>query len=103
MIDTICLSGGGIKGFSFIGVLEYLEQKKIINFSLIKNYVGTSIGAIISFLLSLKYSVFELKEFILNFNFSVLINNINIDNFFCNYGIDDGNKIMYIILFFKWI
>ena len=88
MIDTICLSGGGIKGFSFIGVLEYLEQKKIINFSLIKNYVGTSIGAIISFLLSLKYSVFELKEFILNFNFSVLINNINID---------DGNKIMYII------
>ena len=97
MIDTLCLSGGGIKGFSCIGVLEYLEKNKNINMTLIKNYVGTSMGAILSFLLSIKYSINELKEFILNFNFSILTNNINIENLFINYGIDDGNKIMYII------
>jgi predicted acylesterase/phospholipase RssA len=99
MIDTICLSGGGIKGFSFIGVLEYLEKNNNININLINNFVGTSIGAIISFLLSIKYDIIELKEFLLNFNFKILINDYdnNIENLLINFGLDDGNKIIFIL------
>ena len=48
MVDTLCFSGGGIKGFSFIGVLDYLAKNNKINLELIKNYVGTSCGAILS-------------------------------------------------------
>ena len=96
MIDTLCFSGGGVKGFAIIGVLEYLEKNNNLDILLIKNYVGTSCGAIISFLLSINYSINEIKEFILNFNFNILINDIDIDNIFINYGIDNGNKIIYI-------
>ena len=99
MIDTLCFSGGGIKGFSFIGVLDYLEKNNKINLELIKNYVGTSCGAMLSFLLSINYSIDELKEFILNFNFQVLINETdnNIENLLINFGLDDGNKIIYML------
>ena len=31
MYDTICLSGGGVKGFSFIGAIEKLVKIKYIN------------------------------------------------------------------------
>jgi NTE family protein len=97
MIDTLCFSGGGIKGFAIIGILEYLEKNNKINISLIKNVVGTSCGAIISFLLSINYTINEIKEFILNFNFNILINNIDIENIFINYGIDNGNKVIYML------
>ena len=29
--DTICVSGGGIKGFAFIGALEYLHNKLFLD------------------------------------------------------------------------
>lgn len=98
MIDTLCFSGGGIIGFSFIGVLDYLAKNNKINLELIKNYVGTSCGSMLAFLLSINYSIDELKEFILNFNFQVLINESdnNIENLLINFGLDDGNKIIYM-------
>ena len=27
MIDTLCLGGGGIKALSYLGALDYLEEK----------------------------------------------------------------------------
>jgi len=99
MIDTLCLSGGGLLGISFIGVLDFLENNKNINLTLITNYVGTSIGALLSFLFSINYSIKEIKEFIINFNFGILTNSTenNIENLLINCGIDDGNKIIYIL------
>ena len=29
--DTICMSGGGLNGFAFIGALEYLNNTNYIN------------------------------------------------------------------------
>ena len=29
-IDTICMSGGGIIGISYIGILDYLINKKYV-------------------------------------------------------------------------
>lgn len=96
-INTLCLSGGGVKGFAFLGALEYLEDIKYIDIKKINNYVGTSAGAMISFIFSLGYSVIDLVDFIINFNFTKLIPDTNIDTVLLAYGIDTGDKIMIII------
>ena len=94
MIDTICLSGGGIKGITYISALEYLEKEKYLSIDKINTFVGTSSGAILGFLLSIGYTLDEMKEFVLNFNFSKLEPDINCNIFLSKYGIDDGIKMM---------
>lgn len=51
-IDTLCTSGGGIKGISSLGIINHLVTKQI-NLKHINNYVGVSIGAVIVLLLSI--------------------------------------------------
>jgi len=99
-ITTLCFSGGGIKGFSFIGALECLIEKKIINLTEIKCFVGTSIGAMLSFLLILGWEIEEMKDFIFNFNFSKLKGEINSIAFFQNLGIQDGERFKLLLINF---
>lgn len=94
MIDTICLSGGGVKGISYIGALSFLEENEYINFDNILNLVGTSSGSIICFFLSIGYSLKELEDFVLQFDFKKLEPDVNCNIFLSEYGIDDGIKIM---------
>lgn len=98
--DTICLSGGGVKGFSFIGALKFLEENSHLNINEIKKWVGTSAGAILSFILTLGYSLDEIENFILDFNFKKLEPEICIENLLEKYGIDSANKLMYMITHF---
>ena len=100
MYDTICMSGGGVKGLSFIGTIEKLIKIKYINISNIKKWVGTSVGAIIAYLFSLNYSIEEIKEFIINFDFSKLVPTIELENILLNHGIDNGEKIKLILTYF---
>ena len=60
--DTLVLSGGSTKGIIILGALQYLAD----NFYLsdIKNFIGTSSGAIICFLLSIGYSPIEIMVYI---------------------------------------
>lgn len=56
--DTLVLSGGGIKGFSLLGSVQAL-----IDLGLTKNiniYVGTSAGAMLSYLLAIGYTPIEI-------------------------------------------
>jgi len=94
MIDTICLSGGGVKGISYIGALSFLEKENYINLDNILNLVGTSSGSIICFFLSIGYSLEELKDFVLQFDFKKLEPEVNCNIFLSEYGIDDGMKMM---------
>ena len=63
MIDTLCLGGGGIKALSYLGALDYLEEKEYIHVDKIKTFSGTSAGSIVSFLFNIGYSVKELIDF----------------------------------------
>ena len=56
--DTLVLPGGGIKGIILLGGIQYL----IDNYHLknIKNFIGTSIGSIINYLLILGYTPIEI-------------------------------------------
>jgi predicted patatin/cPLA2 family phospholipase len=98
--DTICMSGGGIKGFAFIGALKYLENNNHINLSEINHFIGTSAGSMLSFFLSLDYSLKEIEDFIISFNFKKIIPDFNIENLLLNHGLDCGDKIMFVIMNF---
>jgi predicted patatin/cPLA2 family phospholipase len=95
--DTICLSGGGINGLSFLGIINYLQTIKFINLSLIKNWVGTSVGGLICYLLTIGYSIEELENFILEFNFEKLEPNYNIENILLYKGVDNREKLKLLI------
>lgn len=56
--DTIVLSGGATKGFGIVGSLQYLQDIQIL--PTIKKFIGTSIGAIISYLVCIGYSPIEI-------------------------------------------
>lgn len=87
MYKKLVLSGGGINGIIYIGIIKYLEEQNLINnFDI---FVGTSIGSLINTLIILDYKSHEIEEFILEFNFSDIIK-FNILNLFSDYGIDDG-------------
>lgn len=98
--DTVCMSGGGIKGFAFLGALNYLESESYIDTTKINSWVGTSAGAILCFLFTLGYTVQEIIDFILDFNFSKIQSEPSIDNLLGGFGIDDGSKLKFIIIEF---
>lgn len=68
MYETIILSGGGTKGFCILGSLQYLQDTKRIDCSSIKRFVGTSIGAIISFFIAIGYTPMELVVYLCSHN-----------------------------------
>ena len=95
--DTICMSGGGLKGFAFIGALEYLNNSHYIDINSIKNWVGTSVGAVLALVLVCGYTPLELGEFIIEFDFTKINPDISIENIFTDYGISNGERVEFVI------
>jgi len=92
--NIMVLSGGGIKGIAYVGVIKAIEELNVLqNFKII---AGTSVGALFAALISLGYSGDELEEFMLKFNLNKL-KMVNISNLFENYGLDDGNRLVYML------
>jgi len=60
--DTLVLSGGAVKGLILLGALQCALDKYILNN--IQTYVGTSIGAIIGYLLAIGYTPIEIMVYI---------------------------------------
>lgn len=93
-IDTLVLSGGGVKGLYYIGILKRFEELNIINN--ITTIAGTSIGAFFGSLILIGYTSQELTEFVSLFNLSN-IKKTSLGNFFSYFGIDDGNNLELIL------
>lgn len=96
--NTLVLAGGGVKGFVFVGVIKYLEEKNIL--TNINTFVGTSIGGYYSVLLSIGYTYNEIYGFVKTFDF---INSSSFDlaKFFENYSVDNCEN--FILIFNKLI
>jgi len=86
--DTLVLSGGSSKGILTLGALQYCYDTYLLN--KIETYVGTSSGAIISFLLIIGYSPIEIMVYICcngllekmqHFNFVSMINGTGATSF----------------------
>jgi predicted acylesterase/phospholipase RssA len=98
-IDTLCFSGGGVNSFCFLGVLNYAISHDIINIKNINKFIGTSGGAIVAYLLSLNYTINEIIQFV-STNDLKFIKNMDMKNLFSDYGIDKGDKFMYVLTYF---
>lgn len=95
-IKRLALNGGGVRGFTFLGALKALEDKEIIKFENIEEFIGTSIGSITSVMISISYSPLELFEYLKDFNISEL-QDIRLERLTTFYGIDSGNNIIKFI------
>lgn len=56
--NTLVLSGGITKGFGLVGSLQYLQDNSVLPH--IHKFIGTSIGAIIAYLVCIGYSPIEI-------------------------------------------
>lgn len=97
MIDSIAFSGGGVKGLSYIGVVNFLEDKGV--FESIKNLSGTSIGSLVCLMINVGYNSKEMEKMALNMAARNL-EDIDINLLFENYGLNKGEKIE---IFLKYI
>lgn len=68
MIKNIVLEGGGVKGIAFCGAIRALEEKKLM--SNVKNYIGSSAGAIIALALAINLSSKEIEEIMKTMDFN---------------------------------
>ena len=61
MIEFLCFEGGGVKAYTYSGVMKYLSEEGI-DLSKLKVISGSSIGAFTALCLVLKYDFAEFKE-----------------------------------------
>ena len=89
----IVFTGGGLRCLGHYGVLEVLEQKNLLRS--VKEYVGVSAGALVGFSAMLGYTIEEMKQVVLEFDFTILQNAHPelLLEFFSNYGIDSGEQL----------
>lgn len=90
--DTLVLSGGGKKGILQLGVLHCLQTNHIIDFTKINNFIGTSIGAMICFMLCIGFQPVEILTHAFSNVFSSNMN-FNLLSFLSNYGICSNEMV----------
>ena len=66
---ALVLSGGGAKGFTYIGILKVLEKERIP----VDIVVGTSIGALVGGIYSMGYSASEIENLVRAQNWETLL------------------------------
>lgn len=64
---NLVFEGGGVKGIAYIGALEVLREKEILDN--IERVGGSSVGAITALLVGLNYQPEEIKDIFCNLNF----------------------------------
>jgi predicted patatin/cPLA2 family phospholipase len=87
--DTLVLSGGGIKGSYFLKNLKLIDN--LCGLTNIKKFVGSSVGGIVLYILALGFNINEMIKLFIEINFEKM-QNINLQNLFVNYGLDNGEK-----------
>jgi NTE family protein len=92
-LNILIMSGGGIKSAGHIGAVYGLESCGMLNN--ITTYACTSGGGLIAVLLICGYKPYEILEILIGIGTKKFTSNKNI-NFFTDYGIDDGNRLMMI-------
>ena len=65
IIKHLVFSGGVIYGYAFYGAYKFLEQKGVVNIDNIKTMYGTSCGAMVAVILSLRYDYETLENYLI--------------------------------------
>lgn len=85
MYDTLVVSGGSVKGYYLLGAIQYLYDIKYT--TQIVNYIGTSVGSMICFLLVIGYTPIEIVTYLCVNKVLDELNNINLSKIISGVGI----------------
>jgi predicted acylesterase/phospholipase RssA len=94
MYTSVVIAGGALKVMSVIGVVQYLQEKDAL--SSIKNFVGTSAGAILCLLMSLGFTSQQMKKIVVDALSDETITKFDPDgilNILSTYGISSGDQL----------
>lgn len=89
--DTLVLAGGSIKGFMTIGAMQYLYDNFLVKN--INNFVGTSSGSMICYLLAIGYKPVEIIVYISTNQLMEKMQNFNIVGMLQGRGASSFNHI----------
>jgi predicted acylesterase/phospholipase RssA len=94
MPETILFASGGIRGITYVGALEVLHKHGCLR--KVRTWAGVSVGAFFATAMAIGFTVAELRQICLKFDFGVL-KNINEESplrLFDSYGLDSGEKMV---------
>lgn len=95
MYTHLAISGGGIKGSAIIGSLSVLYENRLLD--KLEAFIGSSVGGLICFLLNIGYTHQELKEILLNIDFSQY-RELQFSSIIDNWGFDSGDKLIRLLI-----
>ena len=90
---TILLASGGARGICYIGALQLLEKKGCL--ANVKTWAGVSVGALTATCAAIGYTINEISEITLRFNFGSLknINELGPLRLLETYGLESGDAL----------
>ncbi len=94
-IEELSISGGGVKGYAFLGALYRLEEKKALND--LKRIAGVSIGSLFAAALALGWRPKELLDFLFDYDIKTL-KDIDITGLLSRKSLMKGEKFKKFVL-----
>jgi NTE family protein len=91
----VYLCGGGILAIAHIGALEALEKHNYLKF--VNEWEGISAGALLALCACAGYSISEMKEFMMEFDFQNIVQLDSPTGCVINFGIDTGERLTKLI------
>jgi NTE family protein len=101
MYKNLIFSGGGVKGYIFLGVFKYLEENDLRKH--VKSIAGASIGSLFALCFVLDYSFDDLYKIFTKIDLMENIDAFNGDifsKFLTKYGIESGENLVRIAKIF---
>lgn len=92
----ILLCGGGVRTIAQVGVL--IELEKIGYLKYVTEWAGVSAGGFLAMCLSLGYTLIEIREICMKFNFMSIVDIDSAPGWILNMGLDSGNMIHGLII-----
>lgn len=91
----IYLSGGGMCAIGHVGAL--IELSKRISLKLVKEWMGVSAGSLVAMCLSIGYTLEELEELCVKFDFTNIKEYDSVPGWIFHFGIDTGDRLQKLV------
>ena len=95
MYRRIYLCGGGVNSISHVGCLEELESRSLLRF--VKEWMGISAGAFTAMGIVAGYTIPEMKDFNLRFDYSAISDPDEASGWILNMGYDTGTRLRRLV------
>lgn len=91
----IYLSGGGMCAMAHVGAL--IELSKHVHLKAVKEWMGVSAGSLVAMCLCIGYSLDELADFCVRFDFTNIKEYDSVPGWLLHFGIDTGERLHKLI------